>query len=543
MRLWVIDDDVTEGTTMHFRGRNLIGESEVIVQIIDDDTQQIAWERRFNPDGSGIIDALRGRFELTEQENVFQLSDQLLRVCQPDEGPDCELVNGFEVRFIHAGAVVATDRITVHAGFRAWVGAQNVREEHDFTIGVTGAKGGTAVYVDLFHDCHHDDPACQWHPFAHKNTRSDDGSLIVTYTMPKLSGLTAPSDRYRLRIRSFDPFDNEVERWFGITVYKANNPPPDTGGNAPTIDRLPPIRAADTSLAGLFYQKVLGATNDAIKSQVDAEIAADPFFIELVDATGSTKGTYWDAFKQTSRALATAVIGRTAYAAEPAIVQSLTPSIWPGLKNYFINLLKNLFDWDADNSYNTQDLAAVSGKQQTFYRFPVRSPHDATDDLLSYLKFGANNADIALGLGHLGQDFKVPFGEPVYAVANGTVTFSGDGGSCFEKVVIIMHDDPKLGTVYSMYAHLGNDYLPKKGDQVRRGAIIGRVGDYTCGVHDHLHFEIRTGAKGDDTVGHGYHRHDANGFDDNGEPVTTPDYGNDIKWFDPIRFIRNHLPI
>lgn len=79
-------------------------------------------------------------------------------------------------------------------------------------------------------------------------------------------------------------------------------------------------------------------------------------------------------------------------------------------------------------------------------------------------------------------------GQPVYAVANGTVTFAGrlpDWGN----VVVIRHELPGLPRSYSRSAHLGQ-VLVGQGDEVRRGEAIGTIGQDAHGGPYHLHFDI-----------------------------------------------------
>lgn len=100
---------------------------------------------------------------------------------------------------------------------------------------------------------------------------------------------------------------------------------------------------------------------------------------------------------------------------------------------------------------------------------------------------------------HSGQDFGVPTGTDVHAMADGEVTFSGEQ-SGYGYVVIIKHtiDGEVIG---SAYAHLSKrDVLV--GDQVSAGDLIaqsgGGAGDPGAGTSTgaHLHFEVRPGNHG-----------------------------------------------
>jgi len=92
---------------------------------------------------------------------------------------------------------------------------------------------------------------------------------------------------------------------------------------------------------------------------------------------------------------------------------------------------------------------------------------------------------------HTGIDFSAPTGTPIYATADGKVSkvrvrFSGYG-----KIVEIDHG---FGFV-TRYAHM-HDFEVKEGEQVKRGQIIGYVGNTGLSSAPHLHYEvIRNGRK------------------------------------------------
>lgn len=92
---------------------------------------------------------------------------------------------------------------------------------------------------------------------------------------------------------------------------------------------------------------------------------------------------------------------------------------------------------------------------------------------------------------HSGIDFSAPIGTPVYATADGTVgsvkvRFSGYG-----KFIEIDH-----GFGYrTRYAHL-HDFNVKPGQKVKRGELIGYVGNTGLSTAPHLHYEVlRNGKK------------------------------------------------
>lgn len=107
---------------------------------------------------------------------------------------------------------------------------------------------------------------------------------------------------------------------------------------------------------------------------------------------------------------------------------------------------------------------------------------------------------------HTGEDWIVAegLGAPVYAIANGRVTYSyplgwgRDGG-----VVIIEHTFADGTVVYSQYGHMMETdtiTFPLRFTCVEQGQIIGAVG--SARPAPHVHFEIRL--SGSDTPGPGY---------------------------------------
>lgn len=86
---------------------------------------------------------------------------------------------------------------------------------------------------------------------------------------------------------------------------------------------------------------------------------------------------------------------------------------------------------------------------------------------------------------HTGIDFAAPIGTPIYATADGkieevSVKFSGYG-----KMVVIDH-----GFGYkTRYAHM-HDFAVRTGQNIKRGELIGYVGDTGISTAPHLHYEV-----------------------------------------------------
>lgn len=94
---------------------------------------------------------------------------------------------------------------------------------------------------------------------------------------------------------------------------------------------------------------------------------------------------------------------------------------------------------------------------------------------------------------HNGVDFAASEGTPVYAVKEGEISlFKND--PVFGNYIILKHRDTN---VTSVYAHLSK-LLVKSGQKVKRGDIIGYVGETGMATGPHLHFEIRYGGIAED---------------------------------------------
>ncbi|NCT10568.1 MAG: M23 family metallopeptidase [Flavobacteriia bacterium] len=85
---------------------------------------------------------------------------------------------------------------------------------------------------------------------------------------------------------------------------------------------------------------------------------------------------------------------------------------------------------------------------------------------------------------HKGMDFSAPRGTPIYASGNGRVTMA-ERNSTYGNVVHIKH-----GYGYeTIYAHM-NKIATTSGKYVKRGDLIGYVGNTGLSVAPHLHYEV-----------------------------------------------------
>ncbi|MFZ5615745.1 MAG: peptidoglycan DD-metalloendopeptidase family protein [Pseudomonadota bacterium] len=94
-----------------------------------------------------------------------------------------------------------------------------------------------------------------------------------------------------------------------------------------------------------------------------------------------------------------------------------------------------------------------------------------------------------------GVNIAAPVGTPVRAAADGEVVYRGSELEGYGNLLLIKHED---GFV-TAYAH--NDaMLVKKGDRVRKGQAIAKVGQTGSAKEPQLHFEIRQNLKAVDPV-------------------------------------------
>jgi murein DD-endopeptidase MepM/ murein hydrolase activator NlpD len=95
---------------------------------------------------------------------------------------------------------------------------------------------------------------------------------------------------------------------------------------------------------------------------------------------------------------------------------------------------------------------------------------------------------------HKGLDLSAPTGTPIYATADGVVTFAGRyplGQSVswwrFGNVVVVKHSDRFI----TIYAHCDTVRV-RAGQQVTQGETIATVGSTGWSTNSHLHYEVRS---------------------------------------------------
>ncbi len=88
------------------------------------------------------------------------------------------------------------------------------------------------------------------------------------------------------------------------------------------------------------------------------------------------------------------------------------------------------------------------------------------------------------------MDFSAPTGTEIYATGNGTIILTKYSRRGYGNHIVIAH-----GYGYkTLYAHLSK-ILVKKGEKVKRGDVIGLVGNTGLSVSPHIHYEVHKNNK------------------------------------------------
>ena len=129
-----------------------------------------------------------------------------------------------------------------------------------------------------------------------------------------------------------------------------------------------------------------------------------------------------------------------------------------------------------------ETLANLEEVNQKMQYLPTEWPTDP-ETISSH--FGVRNDPFnATPSVHTGTDFGAPTGTPVYAGADGTVTKAERYGG-YGNTIIIRHSN----LYKTLYAHL-SEIKVSYGDTVKKGELIGLIGNTGRSTGPHLHYEI-----------------------------------------------------
>jgi len=135
------------------------------------------------------------------------------------------------------------------------------------------------------------------------------------------------------------------------------------------------------------------------------------------------------------------------------------------------------------------------------FRFPLDDPNSYRDIKYSATFCSANRSELDAPYSyHAAEDYFQPAGTPVYAMADGEISFSGPMGG-YGWLIIIDHPQANL---YSLYGHLSSSRWYRERGPVSKGDLIAYLGDdYENGgslknpLIPHLHLGIRAGQRSD----------------------------------------------
>lgn len=252
LRVSFDDNAHAEGSTISPDVRNGIGESQIIWQLINQDTGEVEHEWGYETtDGSGVW----GDDESLELPQVLPL-DRLQDV--------------YTLRMIHGGAVIDTD-VLIKEGLRVVLGVQNVREGHSLEgIEVRNGPASTQITFQWWHDD-------TYTGLSFNRTTDGTGYGDFSETVPDLS-FSDDSDAFNLRATiSGNDFQIPITVWAGIT--------PDPGD--PQQDSS--VSTVANGLSSLDEDSVLAVAaaivrGDALPSAVVNAILADEDVLKHVEA-------------------------------------------------------------------------------------------------------------------------------------------------------------------------------------------------------------------------------------------------------------------
>jgi len=153
--------------------------------------------------------------------------------------------------------------------------------------------------------------------------------------------------------------------------------------------------------------------------------------------------------------------------------------------------LKNYNGLSSNNIFVGQKLYLKSQSKNDNTKYTIPKPIIKKSEFQKYGIIWPCIGQITSGFGtrdgkpHKGLDIACPEGTPLKAVLNGEVAYSANQRG-YGNVIILKHDK----SIMTVYAH-NQENLVHKGDKVKKGEIIGKVGLTGNTTGAHVHFEVR----------------------------------------------------
>ena len=163
--------------------------------------------------------------------------------------------------------------------------------------------------------------------------------------------------------------------------------------------------------------------------------------------------------------------------------------------------ISKLYDVDIDDiirlNHISEDAAIEIGQvllipnRVSVQNIPIKSSGASGDDFIWPLRgrviagFGSTYRNLI----NKGINIQAPAGSDILVTRSGRVVFYATSFGNYGKTIIIDHGEG-LRSVYSRISEI----FVQPGENVQRGALVGRVGASVRDKNSYLHFEIRKGA-------------------------------------------------
>jgi len=127
----------------------------------------------------------------------------------------------------------------------------------------------------------------------------------------------------------------------------------------------------------------------------------------------------------------------------------------------------------------------LAAKQKEWASRPAIQPLNNKNLTHLYLVFGQRFLpQDGYSRPHNGLDFVAPFNTPIYAAGDGLVVYAS-GGTTYGNAVFVNHGHG----FETRYAHMSK-YIVAVGQKIKRGQVLGYVGNTGHSFGNHLHYEV-----------------------------------------------------